>query len=280
MTSLGLAATNPKARQELFTTKVPYGLKFDEVEALFNKVSKDISQFLSRRRPDSDLYPFIRTNTGLNVKQLTQAISFVGLKPDISGGIIPVCINDNYLYGFDGLEPYYINCLGTRKATVTNFRMVRKSGYLTRKLLLATIDRTHDDSVIKDCGTKHYITYSALRLRRSSIKSTAATTTSSMTIGESDQIRSPNYLGAKKDKDLIGKKIALRSPVTCCGKDVCATCYGRDLSNKNKNYNTGLVASFKLTEPLTQKLLSAKHYAGNQERQDQLGPVIQRRVRR
>jgi hypothetical protein len=249
-----LAATNPKAK-ELFTTKVPYGLKFDEVEALFNKVSKDIINFYLTQ-PDSDLYPFIRTNTGLNVKQLTQAISFVGLKPDISGGIIPVCINDNYLYGFDGLEPYYINCLGTRKATVTNFRMVRKSGYLTRKLLLATIDRTHDDS-IKDCGTKHYITYSIETQKK---LNQIDGRNYYLFDDKGEPIRSDlRTIHAKKDKDLIGKKIALRSPVTCCGKDVCATCYGRDLSNKNKNYNTGLVASFKLTEPLTQKLLSAKH---------------------
>lgn len=249
-----LIAEDEKARS-LFTTKVPYGLEFNEVEAMFAKLSKDIIAFY-KSRPDTDLYPFLWADTGINVKQLTQAIGFVGLKPDIHGGIIPVTINDNYLYGFTSLEPYYINCLGTRKATVTNFRMVRKSGYLTRKLLLATIDRTHDDSVL-DCGTKHYVTYSIENQRKL------------------DQIDGRNYydfniagepvrsdlktINAKADKHLIGKKIALRSPVTCCGKDVCATCYGRDLSKKNREYNTGLVAAFKLTEPLTQKLLSAKH---------------------
>ena len=62
-----------------------------------------------------------------------------------------------------------------------------------------------------------------------------------------------------KDSDLIGKKIGLRSPVTCCGKHVCATCYGRELSAVNKDINTGLTGTLKLTEPLTQRLLSAKH---------------------
>jgi hypothetical protein len=248
-------ASEDKDAVKIFTAKVPYGLKFDEVEAMFSKVGKEIVE-LYKNRPDSDLYPFIRTDTGLNIKQLTQAISFVGLKPDITGGIIPVCINDNYLYGFDGIEPYYINCLGTRKATVTNFRMVRKSGYLTRKLLLATIDRTHDDSVV-DCGTKHYITYSIENEKK--LKQIDGRNYYMF-----DEIGNPirselKTISASKDKGLIGKKIALRSPVTCCGKNVCATCYGRDLSSKNKNYNTGLVAAFKLTEPLTQKLLSAKH---------------------
>ena len=62
-----------------------------------------------------------------------------------------------------------------------------------------------------------------------------------------------------KDSDLIGKKIGLLSPVTCCGKHVCATCYGRELSAVNKDINTGLTGTLKLTEPLTQRLLSAKH---------------------
>ena len=30
--------------------------------------------------------------------------------------------------------------------------------------------------------------------------------------------------------DIIGTKIGLRSPVTCAGRHVCATCYGRQLS--------------------------------------------------
>lgn len=51
----------------------------------------------------------------------------------------------------------------------------------------------------------------------------------------------------------------MRSPVTCCSKHVCATCYGRELSEANKNVNTGLLATLQLTEPLTQRLLSAKH---------------------
>ena len=36
-------------------------------------------------------------------------------------------------------------------------------------------------------------------------------------------------------------------------------CYGRELSAVNKDINTGLSGTLKLTEPLTQRLLSAKH---------------------
>ena len=67
-------------------------------------------------------------------------------------------------------------------------------------------------------------------------------------------------LNASKDKHLIGKQIGLRSPVCCAGgKRVCRTCYGNALSEINKDVNTGLVAVLRITEPLTQKLLSAKH---------------------
>ena len=45
----------------------------------------------------------------------------------------------------------------------------------------------------------------------------------------------------------------------CASDKVCRTCYGKELSELNKNINTGLLAVLYLTEPLTQKLLSSKH---------------------
>ena len=65
--------------------------------------------------------------------------------------------------------------------------------------------------------------------------------------------------------DLVGKTIALRSPITCCAHDengkpcICATCYGKRLAEINRNKHAGIVATLKITDPLTQKLLSAKH---------------------
>lgn len=78
----------------------------------------------------------------------------------------------------------------------------------------------------------------------------------------------------KSSTDLVGKKIGLRSPVTCCGKHVCATCYGKHLSEVNKDVNTGLIAVYKLTEPLTQKLLSAKHLLSTKTNKVEWGDIF------
>lgn len=133
--------------------------------------------------------------------------------------------------------------------------MTKRSGYLTRKLSLSNIDHYHDDS-IEDCGTKHFVIFSVDNKRKLS-----------QIVGRHyyrldenyEKISEDLYTITEQSTDLIGQTIGLRSPVTCAGKHVCATCYGRQLSKINKDVNTGLVATNKLTEPLTQRLLSAKH---------------------
>jgi hypothetical protein len=247
-----LNVENEEAKK-LFNQKISKRMQFDEIEAKFNKLGKEIETFFKTNK-DTELYPFVISDTGINRKQLTQAIGFVGLKPDIDGSVIPVAIEDNYLNGLKSLESYYINAKGTRKALITNSRMVRRSGYLTRKLSLSMIDRYHDNNLL-DCKTEHFVSFEVKDQKRL------------------NQIEGRHYYDVNQnnekiselktihvnDKDLIGKTIGLRSPVTCAGKDVCRTCYGSELSEINRDLNTGLISVLYLTNPLTQKLLSAKH---------------------
>jgi hypothetical protein len=249
-----LYVEDPEAK-EIFDYKLKDNMQFDEIEDEFINLGHTIKKFFLDR-PDTELYPFMTADTGINKKQLTQAIGFVGLKPDIDGSIIAHAIDENYLNGLGTIQNYFINAKGTRKALITNARQVRKSGYLTRKLSLALVDRYHDHNH-EDCGTEHYIKYDVEDQKKLS------------------QIHGRHYYiinnnGKKKselltvdsnhDKNLIGKTIGLRSPVTCAADGhVCRTCYGSELSEINEGLNTGLIAVLLLTNPLTQKLLSAKH---------------------
>ena len=104
-----------KKSDEIFFPKIEYGLQFDEVESQFKEMGNRISE-LYDKHPDSDLYPFLKSKTGINTKQLVQAIGFVGLKPAMNGDVIPVPIDRNYLIGLGTMENYFINTLGTRKA--------------------------------------------------------------------------------------------------------------------------------------------------------------------
>jgi len=109
-----LSATDPEAK-ELFNYKLEEHMQFDEIENKFFELGKKLDKFF-REHKDTEIYPFISSDTGINQKQFTQAVGFIGLKPDIDGTIIPIVINDNYLNGLMSLESYFINAKGTRKA--------------------------------------------------------------------------------------------------------------------------------------------------------------------
>ena len=252
-----LIATNNEARQ-LFRPDIPNGLQFNEVEELFGEFSKRLMNFYKSAH-GLELHPYCVSETGINVKQFTQFASFIGLKPDMKGGIIPYIIKDNFLYGFSNLRNYYINAIGTRKAQFTNYTYVRKSGYLTRKLLLSLCDTVVNPD-IEDCGTKHFYmcnVTSKERQRRINGRNYYE-------IDEKGNVGT-KLLTVTPEVDLVGKTIALRSPITCCAHDengkpcICATCYGKRLAEINRNKHAGIVATLKITDPLTQKLLSAKH---------------------
>ena len=61
-------------------------------------------------------------------KEFTQAIGFVGLKPTMSGEVIPVTVKDNFLRGLNSLESYYINASG--KSISAGIKSLKKAGSL------------------------------------------------------------------------------------------------------------------------------------------------------
>jgi hypothetical protein len=109
-----LYVEDPEAK-EIFNYKLKENMQFDEIEDEFLKLGHTIKKFFLDR-PNTELYPFMTADTGINKKQLTQAIGFVGLKPDIDGSIIAHAIDENYLTGLKTIQNYFINAKGTRKA--------------------------------------------------------------------------------------------------------------------------------------------------------------------
>ena len=240
--------------KDLFSVNIPYGLQFNEIEKIFSQKSSELEKYFNSH-PDTNLSPFTRSKTGINFKQATQTLAFVGLKPTFDGKVIPKCITSNFLKGLTNIEDYFIISKGARLALATNFKMVRISGYLTRKLLLLMVDQWHDND-IEDCGTKHYVEYKIDN--KDKLKMIDGRNYYDIIDNKADY-DNLKTIDSKNDLSLIGKTIALRSPVTCCSKHVCKTCYGHALSEINKNINTGLVSVLLLTNVLTQRLLSSKH---------------------
>jgi hypothetical protein len=253
-----LAMQDPDAKQ-IFYPEIPKKAQYNEIEKFFKSTGKEIEKYYTEHK-EYDFSPFVRSGSGVNLKQCTQTLSFVGLKPNIATGqVIPHVIDDNFLKGLTTIENYFINAEGTRGALCTNHRYTRESGYNNRKLSLLMIDTWQDDDD-KDCGTEHFIDYdinSDAKLKLIDGRNYYDLN------GNKADYKHLKEISYETDKALIGKHIALRSPVCCISNSdhnrVCATCYGRKLSTANKNFHTGLVSVLEINSVLTQTLLSAKH---------------------
>lgn len=92
---LRMEIEDPEA-EKLFKPEVKAG-SFSDIEGQFKSHGKKLMKYLGEH--DCELRPFIRSETGINSKQLTQCIGFIGLKPDMDGSVIPVTISDNFLNG-------------------------------------------------------------------------------------------------------------------------------------------------------------------------------------
>ncbi|ALN97898.1 DNA-directed RNA polymerase beta' subunit [Bacillus phage vB_BpuM-BpSp] len=244
---IDLAKKNKEFRDLLNYNLPNKPLEFNEIEEIINKNLKKIMEILSTT--DNVLNPFIKSGAGINSKQLGQVVSLIGSKPDLFGKIIPYPINTSFLRGLD-VKSYYINALGARKSLITNFKQVRNSGYLTRKLSLLLLDTKLND--VEDCGS-HPNNYIKINIESKKVlnrfKKRFYFDESDNTLKKIDT----------NDENLIGQVLSIPSPISCASNEgVCRKCYG-DLFDINNDLNIGMIAVLILTDPLTQRLLSSKH---------------------
>lgn len=234
--------------RELLHYRLPKdeALTFDEIEAIIKKNLAEIMKILSET--DNMLRFYISSGAGINAKQFGQVLSLVGSKPDLFGKIIPYPINTSFLRGLD-VRSFYINALGARKALITNHQQVRNSGYLTRKLSMLLMDTKLTD--LDDCGNS-YGNFLDIHIDN---KDVLKRFNNRYYINEDGEVGLLDIT----DEGHIGKTLKIASPVTCASnKGICRKCYGR-LFEINQDLNIGMIAILILTDPLTQRLLSAKH---------------------
>lgn len=220
-------------------------------------IIKDSKKYLGY---DHCLADAFRASEGINPKQYKEFAINIGTKPDGHNGIFPFAINHSFINGgvSSPLE-YFIESSTGRTAQIIKYNNVGSSGHFARLLGLNNMDSfLHPDPnydccssnfveiVIKDKKTLKMLNNRYYRLHPHGMEKLIKSTST----------------------DLIGKKIYLRSPITCAsaarGQGICYKCYG-DLAYTvydagiNFGVNIGRIASETLSSSLTQKLLSAKH---------------------
>lgn len=248
-TFMDVAERNPRFN-EIIHTKLPDDMQPNEIEATLDKLMHEEINILVNDPGDNFLKPILRSGTGIKDKQLSEFSINGGLKPDLDGNTIPIPINSNFIVGgLSNISNYYIDSLGGRKSVIMNKKVMGHSGHFARMvmLLVSSIKLRKDE---KSCNTVHPILYEIktkehLKRLIGRYYRTMTSRTYQVLTGE--------------EKHLIGQKIFVKSPATCASKNyICKECYG-DLYHTNKDITIGAYAGTKITEPVSQNILSSKH---------------------
>jgi hypothetical protein len=233
---------------ELLNWSAPPG-SLGEIEAAADAAGAELAGILSSL--PGEYGRLLRSGAAINRDQLRQALVSVGVKPGLSDGeLIPEPIDVSFLRGMRNAQDMYICAIGARKALATNFRQVKNSGYLARKLVLLVNGHTIDKE-LADCRTQRGVEFvvqgeaHADRLEGRWIR---------MHGDQNFRLRSCAELAG-----MVGQRGTLRSPATCAGPGgTCHACYGL-LARANVSVHAGVLGTLVISEQITQRLLSSKH---------------------
>lgn len=243
---INLSKKNPRFNK-IIRTQIPDNMQPSEIENTLNSLMHEQISIL--REEDNVLKPMLRAGSGIKDKQLSEFAINGGLKPDLTGKTIPIPINSNFIVGgLSKISHYYVDSIGGRKALIMNKKEMGRSGYFARKvnLLCSSVEISQ---VEDDCGT--------LRPLRIEMKTEQHL---KKFIGRNARtLTSREYFTITgKETELIGQTLLVRDPSTCAGDKVCRCCYGK-LYSQNRDITIGTYAATKISEPVSQNILSTKH---------------------
>ena len=248
--------THDKPMKEIIDTKykIMKSWSTDIVERFIDDHNKQIMKMLGTKGAlkNEALLPYQRTKQ-LSPFQVPQTMYCYGVRTDINDNIVRKIVLGSALDGLNDVYEYAVESLSARKSQFMNKNSVRNSQYFGRRmhLITATLKQVYSG----DCGTKFTIKFHIQ--------------------GDSDKHK--NNFDAVIGKFIVdnGKLVALtkdnvaqyadrdvdmRSPLCCRYRNgVCEVCGGKVYNNVNRKANIGILAAIHIVEPVTQKILSAKH---------------------
>ena len=231
----------------------PTGIPLEDVKDIGMKATNLQIDYI--KNSDHCLKDSFIASEGINAKQYKEVSVNIGTKPDGQGGVFPNPIKGSFINGgLKTVEEVIVESSIGRIAQILQKQNVGQSGAFARSLGMNNQDSKLNSDPNYICDTKNF---------------------EIITIENKDMLDEFNMryyrlipngmeyrINANKDKDLIGKTIYLRSPITCAsaarGEGICYRCYG-DLAYINSDVNIGQIAAELLSSIYTQILLSAKH---------------------
>lgn len=236
--------------RELNNTKIDQSLQTVEVEDLLKKKTNELITEMGRTK--NPIWYISKAGNHIKQKQVQELYISFGQIPDVTGNVIPYTMQGN---GFAGgyIDPttYYIAATGARLSSIMNKEHMGEAGYLSRNLILLSRTLTLSKTVY-DCGTKHLLPITvkdSTFLHRLENKWYCE--------NEGEPLKLIHY---EDCKHLIGKRIKIRSLITCaCGNEVCHVCYGKDSHLVMNMPGMAIFNTETYSEPVGQNILSTKH---------------------
>lgn len=241
--------TSEKIR-ELNNIEIPQSLQTADVEDLLKKKTGELlDEFAKTKNP---IWYVSKAGNHIKQKQVQELYISYGQIPDISGNVIPYTMKGNgFSTGYVTPIDLYIAATGSRLSAIMNKDHMGEAGYLSRNLILLSRTLTLSKNVF-DCGTKHLL---PLTVTDSTFLHRLENKWYCEHIGEPLRI-----IHFDECKHLIGKRIFVRSMITCALQDeVCHMCYGQDSHLVMNMPGMSIFNTEVYSEPVSQNILSTKH---------------------
>lgn len=252
LTFIDMYNNNERVREIMETTFDENTQPYEIEEKLTALQNEEIEIY--KNDPGNNLGLILSTGSGMKEKQFAEFTIAKGLLPSLEGVTIPKPIeNSTLLKGLDRPSYLYIDATGARKSLVMNKKIMGNAGYFGKIVLL--LARTLNMSIDKnDCGTQHLVEYE-IKTKKHLNK------LNGKFYKLNDDDFDFNLLNASKDKNLIGKKIRVRSAATCTlGNHVCPMCIGRtSITNFDIADGYSAFESEEVSKVINQSILSTKH---------------------
>lgn len=239
-----------KKIRDLNNMKIPQSMQTADVEELLRQKTAELITEMGRTK--NPIWYVSKAGNHIKPKQVQELFLSYGQIPDVSGNVIPYTMQGNgFATGYIDPSTYYIAATGARLSAIMNKAHMGEAGYLSRNLILASRTMKLSKTMF-DCGTRHML---------------PLTVTDSTFLHRLENKWFCEHLGEPLElihyethKHLIGKKIWIRSLITCAGGDeVCHVCYGHDSHLVMNMPGMAIFNTEVYSEPVSQNILSTKH---------------------
>jgi len=226
----------------------------DELDAKPTEEQVTIAQQLTEKygKMNKNLCDIIESGSRGKWVQIQQISVAKGVTVDARNEVVGF-IKSNYLKGLSQ-EEQLIAVHGTRKGLLDTATKTADSGYLTRQLVYALVDRQVDLST-SSCNTPH-----TLRVDIDSYKLANAFRLRVIKTPQGDKM-------ITDPKTIVGQTIEVYSPLGCLNDHYCLKCCGGLTKFLNSKY-IGVIAAQSIGERTTQLVLRSFHISGTAEKLD------------